>query len=54
MGCCTSANAQKPKDKIIDPKKVREVKEKLKSEKMMASSTPMSEQTLNLLQKAKS
>ena len=54
MGCCTSSNAQKPKDKIIDPKKVREVKEKLKSEKMMTSQTPMSEQTLSLLQKAKS
>ena len=53
MGCCTSSNAQKPKDKIIDPKKVREVKERLKSEKMISSQTPMSEATLQLLQKAK-
>lgn len=38
MGCCTSAvSAKKPKDKIIDPKRVQEVKQKLKSEKMITS-----------------
>ena len=52
MGCCTSASAQKPKDKIIDPKKVREVKERLKSEKMGSSQTPMSEKTQQLIKRA--
>lgn len=53
MGCCTSSNAQKPKDKIIDKKKVNEVKERLQSMKMQTSQTPMSDETLQLLQKAK-
>jgi len=34
MGCCTSTNAKKPKDVVINPIKVREVKAKLKMEKM--------------------
>lgn len=55
MGCCPTGSAnRKPKDTVIDPKKVNETKQRLKQEKMNQSFTPMSEETLNLLRKAKS
>jgi hypothetical protein len=38
---------------VIDPKKVSELKSKLKQDKLALSFTPMSEETQNLLRRAK-
>lgn len=57
MGCCpafaTSSTRKKPKDEVIDPQKVSDVKQRLKAEKLNNSLGPMSEETLALLRKAK-
>lgn len=56
MGCCvSSSNASKPikKEIKIDPTRIAQIKAKLKEEKMQSSFTPMSEETQNILRKAK-
>lgn len=51
MGCCTASNSKR-KDVVIDPKKVMEVKSRLKASKMQ-SSVAMSEETTLMISKAK-
>ena len=57
MGCCVSSNnnAHKPSKKEIkiDPTRIAQIKAKLKEEKMQSSFTPMSDETQNILRKAK-
>ena len=56
MGCCTSSNINKPQKKeiTINPARIAQIKAKLKEEKMSSSFTPMSDETQNILRKAKS
>ena len=51
MGGCCSFN-KKPKDSIIDVKKVQEIKSRLKEERMRGSYKPWSDETQALIKKA--
>ena len=51
MGCCTASNSRR-KDVVIDPKKVMEVKSRLKASKMQ-SAVAMSDETSLIVAKAK-
>jgi hypothetical protein len=55
MGCCPtgSAGRKRQKDTVIDPQRVKEIKERLKAERLNASSSPYSDETVSILRKAK-
>lgn len=55
MGCCPAGaiGRKRAKDAVIDSKQVQELRARLKLEKMNQSFTPMSEETLTILRKAK-